>query len=97
MNNTKENMTKEKVSSLFCVLVLAGLGVFLAVQSSLMPFTRDGFISTDTSVWIQIAKEMQNGKMVYRDLFDHKGPVLFLLFSLFSVWAESPESGSCSV
>lgn len=83
MNNTKENMTKEKVSSLFCVLVLAGLGVFLAVQSSLMPFTRDGFISTDTSVWIQIAKEMQNGKMVYRDLFDHKGPVLFLLFSLF--------------
>lgn len=83
MNDTKEKITKEKAVSVFCVLALAGLGVFLAVQSSLMPFTRDGFISTDTSVWIQIAKEMQHGKMVYRDLFDHKGPVLFFLFSLF--------------
>lgn len=83
MNHTKENITNEKAVKVFCVLALAGLGVFLAVQSSLMPFVRDGYISTDTSVWIQIAKEMTNGKMVYRDLFDHKGPVLFLLFSLF--------------
>lgn len=67
----------------FAMFVLLVSGVYLALQSSLMPFTRDGYISTDTGVWLQIAREMSNGKMVYRDLFDHKGPLLFLMFSVF--------------
>ncbi len=67
----------------FAVLVLAALGVYLVLQSAFMPFSRDGVISTDTGVWLQIAREMSEGRMVYRDLFDHKGPLLFLLYSLF--------------
>lgn len=63
------------------LIILTGMGMFLTFQSGLMPFTRDGNISIDTSVWVQIAREMANGKMVYRDLFDHKGPLLFLLYS----------------
>lgn len=64
-------------------LILLAVGSYLALQSSLMPFTRDGVISTDTGVWLQIAKEITEGRMAYRDLFDHKGPLLFLLYSVF--------------
>lgn len=67
----------------FAVFILLAVGGYLALQSSLMPFTRDGVISTDTGVWLQIAKEITEGRMAYRDLFDHKGPLLFLLYSVF--------------
>lgn len=63
------------------IISFIGMGAFLLLQSSLMPLSRDGYISTDTGIWLAISKEMLNGKMVYRDLFDHKGPVLFWLFS----------------
>lgn len=79
----EKNVSTKKLYKFWGIFVLVTLGVWLSLESSLMPFTRDGYISTDTSVWIQIAKEMVDGKMVYRDLFDHKGPVLFILFSLF--------------
>lgn len=34
---------------------------------------------TDSSVFIYIGRELLNGQMPYRDLFDHKGPLIYLI------------------
>ncbi len=38
---------------------------------------------TDVNVWKYIANMIENGKIIYKDLFDHKGPILYLFYYLF--------------
>ena len=38
---------------------------------------------TDVNVWKYIANMIQEGRIIYRDLFDHKGPILYLFYYLF--------------
>ena len=36
-------------------------------------------VKTDSSVFISTANEMLQGKVVYRDTFDHKGPIIYII------------------
>ena len=60
--------------------VLCGvLALLIATTSS--PLYATNFW-TDTNLYFTIGRGMTNGLMVYRDLFDHKGPLLFMLYAL---------------
>ncbi|MCI8833687.1 MAG: hypothetical protein HFJ19_05835, partial [Clostridia bacterium] len=38
---------------------------------------------TDVNVWKYIANMIQDDRIIYKDLFDHKGPILYLFYYLF--------------
>ena len=37
---------------------------------------------SDANIYFTIGKGMTRGQVVYRDLYDHKGPLLFILYAL---------------
>lgn len=60
-------------------LLCALLALFVASTSS--PRYETNFW-TDTNLYFTIGRGMREGLMPYRDLFDHKGPLLFLIYGL---------------
>lgn len=42
---------------------------------------------TDVNVWKYIANMIQDDRIIYKDLFDHKGPILYLFYYLFKNYA----------
>lgn len=74
---------------LFPLLVFA-----FTIASPLHPFV-DGTPYTDSSVFETVAMMMQRGYMPYRDSFDHKGPILYLLN--YIGYSISPISGVWAV
>ena len=51
-------------------------------------------VSTDASVFLYIGKQMHAGKIPYVDLFDHKGPALYLIQYLgYLIWPSSVAGG----
>lgn len=53
----------------------------LAVGSTSSPLYATNFW-TDTNIYFTIGRGMTRGLAPYRDLFDHKGPLLYLLYAL---------------
>lgn len=63
---------------IFCLLV-SFFFILLATKSSpLYPFND----WVDANISFTMGKGMINGKVLYRDLFDHKGPLFYFLFGL---------------
>ena len=60
-------------------LLCACLALRVATSSS--PLYATNFW-TDTNIYFTIGRGMTRGLMPYRDLFDHKGPLLFILYAL---------------
>ena len=60
-------------------LLCACLALLVATSSS--PLYATNFW-TDTNIYFTIGRGMTRGLMPYRDLFDHKGPLLFILYAL---------------
>ena len=60
-------------------LLCATLALLIATSSS--PLYAANFW-TDTNIYFTIGRGMTRGLMPYRDLFDHKGPLLFILYAL---------------
>ena len=51
-------------------------------------------VSTDASVFLYIGKQMHAGKIPYVDLFDHKGPALYVIQYLgYLIWPDSVAGG----
>lgn len=48
-------------------------------------FFEKGFLSCDVSVWVNVSRRIGQGDVIYRDIFDHKGPVLYFLYSIICV------------
>jgi hypothetical protein len=65
-------------SRLPVLLTLLLCTLLLLLQSPLAPFG-SGLAWTDSGVYIYCAKEIMAGKIMYTALFDHKGPVIYLL------------------
>ncbi len=63
------------------IILLLVIIAFLACwQCDTNPFLyKQTYIKTDSSVFIYIAKSMQDGILPYKDIFDHKGPLLYLI------------------
>ena len=70
MNTTKSN--------LFIYFILFCISLFFVLQSPLSIFSKNS-IGTDSSVFIYSAKQILQGQSMYKDIVDHKGPVLYLI------------------
>lgn len=66
---------------LYCICITAALGfmTFLILMYSKQSPWRKAESWTDSSVFKYVALVMSKGGMPYKDTFDHKGPVLYLL------------------
>ena len=74
---------------IFCICIALAIGTFLRQYPWTSLPTR-----TDSSVFLYIGKQMHAGKVPYVDLFDHKGPLLYLIQYLgFSIWKDSVAGG----
>ncbi len=58
----------------FAGILAIGLGFVLA----LCPWS-DALPETDSAVYLYMGQALQNGKVIYQDVFDHKGLILYLI------------------
>lgn len=70
--------------------VCAALALCIATSSS--PLYATNFW-TDTNLYFTIGRGMTQGLAPYRDLFDHKGPLLFLLYALGACISDTSFAG----
>lgn len=69
--------TTWKKHELFFLILLFNIGFFfVSYMNPIFNFPCKG----DTNIYINVAKEMLNGAVLYRDVFDHKGPFIFFLY-----------------
>ena len=68
---------KKFISVILIVLIMAIISVLILMQSQLNPFgnKRTG---SDSAVFIYGGNLIRNGKILYKDFFDHKGPMLYI-------------------
>ena len=66
------------------LLLLAVSGGLLLVCSGTSPLYR-GHDWTDANTYLTMGRGLLQGAVPYRDLFDHKGPLLYLLYALGAV------------
>lgn len=69
---------KKNRSNIIYGILLAFFGLYLLYSSQLSPGT-SGNPSVDSSVFSYIAESMKEGKIPYKDLFDHKGMLLYII------------------
>lgn len=71
-----------KIKKILPILLIGtgfiGIAVFLCMASTLNPWS-EKLPHLDSAVWLRSAVEMKQGKVIYRDVWDHKGPVLFAI------------------
>lgn len=72
-----KNLTKINIKSICFLFIVSFLVIFLfSIGTS--PFYGN-YYTGDSSIFITIGKAMKEGKIVYKDIFDHKGPILFFI------------------
>lgn len=85
----KGREANKELSILVTVLgVIALLAILIAEYSPLAPW-HSGNAGIDESVYKYVAVEMEHGNMPYLDTFDHKGPLLYLIYwfgALIAPW-----------
>lgn len=54
------------------------IALLFALELKLSPFRND-LTGTDSNVFLYVGRAMLAGKVPYKDLFDHKGPVLYFI------------------
>ncbi|MBR5560715.1 MAG: glycosyltransferase family 39 protein [Clostridia bacterium] len=69
----------ERCAALVLALVCSALA--LAIASTSSPLYAANFW-TDSNLYFTIGRGMTQGLMPYRDLFDHKGPLIFVIYAL---------------
>ena len=78
-NNKEKQFNCKKLLSIIPIVIMTCIiGFFL----DLNPFNKYGISSTDSSVFRNVAEVILNGGMPYSDIFDHKGPLLYILNTL---------------
>ena len=66
---------------LLCMLISASLLLLASRSSPLYPLND----WTDANTFFTLGKGMVRGRVLYRDLFDHKGPLLYFIYGLASL------------
>lgn len=64
---------------IFCLLVFLFIASFVFLVNSPLHIWIGSDIGTDSGVFSTVAMMMDKGYMPYRDTFDHKGPLLYLI------------------
>lgn len=77
MNKIKR---KEGIKRVVVLLIILTITTMISIFGNASIFNKFKCLNTDISVWTNIAKQIQNGKVIYRDIFDHKGPILYFFY-----------------
>ena len=70
---------KQKTQRAVWLLGIAALVLVWCSKSSPLYAFNDWM---DANIFFTMGKSMLHGRVLYRDVFDHKGPVLYLLYGL---------------
>ena len=81
-------LTKGK-NALWCVGIAAVVLLLCSKSSPLFAFND----WMDANIFFTMGKSMFNGKVLYRDAFDHKGPVLYFLYGIGWLWDHTGFAG----
>lgn len=76
--NNESIFRRKSIYSIFSVVFLAVLTLIVAMKSPLNPWT-NSVAYTDSNVFKYVAMVMSRGGMPYKDAFDHKGPLLYII------------------
>ena len=85
----KKVMTKHKD-----LLFIAGISFFIMAFCTTSSFLYHANIDTDTNAYITMGRGLFQGKILYVDLFDHKGPLLYFLYGLSTLLFSGSYIGS---
>ena len=80
---------RDKIVDIVVIPFILLLAFIFMFESPLNMFESSGTCSTDSSVFKTVGFYMQNGYMPYRDIFDHKGPLIYIynyLGNMISYW-----------
>jgi len=76
------------------LLLAAGLLLFASKSSPLFPLND----WVDANTLLTAGKSLMQGQVLYRDVFDHKGPYIYLAYGLgWLVWHQDPTGGFSGV
>ena len=76
-----ENLYKKVKDNWIIILsVVISIIIYFLISENL---TLNEIYGKDVNVWKYIANMIQDGRIIYKDLFDHKGPILYLFYYLF--------------
>ena len=70
----------------YCLLIAAGCLLICSKSSPLYPLND----WSDANIYFSMGKGMANGRVLYRDIYDHKGPLLYGIHAL--AYLLTPES-----
>ena len=76
--NKMKLYTEKKAGIILIMLGFLGAAIFIAMASTLNPWSMK-LPHLDSAVWLRCAVEMKQGKTIYVDVWNHKGPVLFAI------------------
>ncbi|MCF0186969.1 MAG: hypothetical protein HUJ98_10840, partial [Bacteroidaceae bacterium] len=74
----KSFLSKLSFTKLIIAFAMAVTALLVLMQSPLSPWKYE-VVSSDIAVFKYVAHIIEEGGMPYRDVFDHKGPLIFLL------------------
>ena len=74
-----ERLKKINIKNIAVFLMLLGITFIVMMQSPLDVFTEKGITGTDSSVFRYMGWMMTEGYVPYRDFFDHKGILLYVI------------------
>lgn len=72
----------------FLFLALLTLLVMCVMASNNSPLIQ--YIGADSGIYLLIGKHLASGGVLYKDLFDHKGPIIFFLNALPQLFIKGP-------
>ena len=75
-------LTKQNARRAAWLVGIATIALVLCSKSSPLYVLNDWM---DANIFFTMGKSMFRGKVLYRDVFDHKGPVLYFLYGLASL------------
>ena len=78
LNGQIDKKTEKMMVTFFLFVFVIGMICFSKTTSPLFPYE----FGADSAIFSLLGKSMLNGKTLYKDLFDHKGPVLFFIEAL---------------
>lgn len=78
MDTQRINRRDDCIAALFCLICAAALLMVCSMNSWLYPANP----WVDVNIIATVGRGMFDGLVPYRDLFDHKGPLAFLIFGL---------------
>jgi len=82
----------------YSAILLPAIGCFLYAALLLLFCTRNSPLFVfqswiDPNIYMDTARAMTKGTVLYRDVFDHKGPLLYLVFIVFSFVSKDTMAG----